>query len=137
MPNDKMFEDMTRDVLWLKQEVDRLSKLVPLYEIMNPEGLVDLTADQNNFALPNTDVIRPNPTANRIITGFANGVNGRKLYVYNQSASFTVSFPHQSASSISANRIVTPTSGTIILGTRKTALFMYEGTAWLMFFPAA
>jgi hypothetical protein len=138
MKNDNRDEEIVRDIMELKREVDRISKLVPLYSILNPEVVVDLTSNQNNFALPNVDLIRPNPTANRTINGFANGVNGRLLFVYNQSASFTISFTHQSASATLGNRIVTPTSGTIVLGTRKTALFMYEySLAWLMFFPAA
>ncbi len=137
MSNEKILEDMTRDILEMKREIERLSKLSPLYEIISREGSVDLTADANNFALPNVDFIYPNPTTNRIIHGFIGGVTGRKLYVYNRSNSFTLSFPHASASADVGNKLITPTSGTIVLATRRTALFVYGESVWWMLFPAA
>jgi hypothetical protein len=53
MNSEKIIEDMARDILFLKAEIDRLSKLTPLYEVKNTAPIEALTADQNNYPLGN------------------------------------------------------------------------------------
>lgn len=144
MSNDRIIEELARDILALKQEVERISKLTPLYEIKNNKLYADLTADQNNFALDNYDFIKLNPTANRTIHGITNGTMGRMLFLRNLSNSFTISFTHQNAAATVGNRIVTGSSGTIVLGVRQTAIFLYDsdpvltGTnLWFLLIPGA
>lgn len=145
MSNEKVLEELTRTVMNLQHEVERLSKLSPLYEVVNQQLLENLTADQTNYALENRDMIFLNPTANRTIRGMTGGVKGRMLFLANRTqAAFTITFTHQDAAATLGNRIGTPTAGSIILGVRQTAIFTYvsdpafTGTnLWLLLIPGA
>lgn len=141
---DAIIQGLTREVMALREEVERISKLTPLYDMKNVDGYANLTADQNNYALGTFDFIKLNPTANRTINGMTNGYKGRTLYLKNVSNSFTISFTNQNASAILENRITTPTVATVVLAVRQTAVFVYDsdpyyiGTnLWVMIFPTA
>lgn len=141
MSSSRILEDLTRDVLFLKQEVDRLSKLTSLYEVLNHRLNENLTANHNNYALEDYDFILFTPTANRTIHGLTNGVSGRFLIIRNASDTFTITFTHLNAAATTGNKIATGTGGSIILGTRKTAIFTYSTDSifgqslWLLLIP--
>lgn len=143
MSNNKIVEDLARDMLFLKQEVERLSRLTPLYEVLNQSPVENVTTDHNNYTLGNYDMIFLTPTANRTIRGITGGVKGRLLFLRNTSAAFTLTFPHLDAAATTGNKIVTATAGSIVLANRQTAIFSYVsdsglgGNFWLLLIPGA
>lgn len=143
--NDAIIMDLTRDVLELRNEVERLSRLVPLYDVKNVSLFAQLTADVNNYPLGDYDFIKLEPTANWTIYGFTNGTKGRTLWLKNASTTFNISFAHNSVADV-GNRIGTGNAGTIVLPPLKSAVFIYDsdplifGTGvniWFLVFPGA
>jgi hypothetical protein len=64
-----------------------------------------ITSNQNNYSTLSFDTLRLATDASREITGFANGIIGKTLYIMNI-GSFNIVLKHQSASSTSSNRMI-------------------------------
>jgi hypothetical protein len=101
-----------------------------------------LAADVNDWAptgLATASVIRITSTADRIITGLTGGSDGRVMLLFNANTSdFDIRIPHDSASSVAANRFETPADNTFELPKRCGTLIWYDSTIsrWRILAPA-
>jgi hypothetical protein len=87
-----------------------------------------LTADQNDYALPTADIVRMSASAARNVTGFAAGSSGQALLLVNV-GSFAITLKHQSTSSSAANRLVVPWAGDYVMDANGgAALVIYDAT---------
>lgn len=90
-----------------------------------------ITTDQNDYGFSGGDATytfqRLSSSSVRNITGFSGGANGRLLVLRNV-GSFDITIANQSASSSSANRVITRAGDTIILSPNATILLIYDGT---------
>lgn len=138
-----IMEDMVLRVSRLEKELRRFQVEKKKYEIFNVSARDDLAVDQSDYALGDYDFVFIYPTANITIHGITNGIEGRHLYIRNVSGTNTIAFPHQSGTATAANRIATVSIGTITLGVRQTAHFIYVNNAnivtgstrWLLLHP--
>lgn len=90
-----------------------------------------VTADQNDYALPDADVTLIDLDANRTITGFvAPGAGERTTRWVQNNSAFVLSVAHQSASSTAANRVI-GLSSPVTVGPGERALLFYETNAGL------
>lgn len=76
---------------------------LPLFDINNENTPTVLSADQNNYAPGNYDVLRLSSSQSVSITGLSGGIKGRKLTIYND-GDYSITFMHASLSSTAANR---------------------------------
>ena len=87
-----------------------------------------LTADQNDYALPTADIVRLSASAARNVTGFVAGSSGQALLLVNV-GSFAITLKHQSTSSSAANRLVVPWAGDYVMDANGgAALVIYDAT---------
>lgn len=61
------------------------------------------------------------------IDGLANGFDGKRVVVYNGSTA-TVTIKHQNTNAAAGDRIITPSSGDLVLTSNKSAEFIYEAS---------
>ena len=95
---------------------------------LNGEQTSTLTGAQNDFALNSgVAILRWNGASTATITGFTGGVNGRLLYVVNESA-VLLTLSHQTTSA-AANQIVGVGSASLNIGVGGSVLLRYDGTS--------
>lgn len=92
-----------------------------------------ITSNQNNWTVPTTDywneVWEVSSDAARNITGIVNpGAGNSRILTLINIGSFTISLPHQSASSTAANRFYFSTGGTVSLTTGACITLLYDTT---------
>jgi len=132
-------QDYIKKIEELKTQVERLSSIRPQYTILNLSPVISLTADQTNYDLGSYDVIHLAPTAARIIRGITNGVDGRILWIRNES-NFNLSLTHADVLATDINRFVNPSGATITLAPLRSAVLIYMTVSagrWRTIFPAA
>lgn len=87
-----------------------------------------------NLAIAGASLCRiTGPTGAFSLGGFAAGLDGQRLTVFNTTA-FAMTISNQAAGSLAANRITTMTGADVVLSARTTtASFIYDATAasWL------
>lgn len=145
MSQQLILEELVKRMNVLDNRVAEIAVDRKQFEIRNLSPLYSLASNSNNFPVTDFDTLFILPTANYTINGLTNGFSGRLLFIFNASPSFTISFTYQNASAVAANRIVTPTLGTITLPTRQMAMFQYTdntnvvsgGSRWIMFLPTS
>lgn len=91
-----------------------------------------ITANQNDYnpestATDRSSFWRLSSDASRNITGIANGLNGRMLYLVNVGATDIV-IQHQNAGSAAGNRIITQASADVTMGPDETMILIYDST---------
>lgn len=86
-----------------------------------------ITSDQNNYDPDEQSFLRLSTDASRTITGFADGADGRHLYIANVGSNDLV-LANQSASSSAANRIITSTGANITIAADDSAILIYDDT---------
>jgi hypothetical protein len=88
-----------------------------------------ITASQNNYALPVADIVRLDADAARDVTGFVAGTAGQAVLLVNVGA-FAITLKHQSTSSTAANRIISPTAADFELAAEGASVAMfYDGNS--------
>lgn len=90
-----------------------------------------IVADQNNYAPSghgSTGNLRISSDAARSITGLQGGVDAREIVLTNIGA-FTITLPHDSASSTAANRFFCPGSASLLLRANGWVRLSYDGTS--------
>jgi hypothetical protein len=84
---------------------------------------VELSIDYTLFKIVNTH------GSGSHITGFANGSDCRQVtLLYTNASSWTTNLDHDSTSSLEANRIISPTTGSILLNPAASATLVYDST---------
>ena len=96
------------------------------WQRMRPPAQV--TANRDNYPLPDATVLRMSSDAARDITGFADGTDGRLLIILNTGAQNIV-LKHQSGNSTAANRIVANSGADLTLAANQLALLIYDVTS--------
>jgi hypothetical protein len=91
-----------------------------------------ITADQNDYnpestASNRSSAWRISSDASRNVTGIAQGLNGRLLFLVNIGAQNIV-LQNENASSAAANRIITGTGADVTLAADDTAILWYDST---------
>lgn len=87
-----------------------------------------ITADQNDYALPAADIVRLDANAARNITGFAAGTSGQAVLLINV-GSYAITIKHQSTSSSAANRVVVSWAGDYVMDANGgAAVLVYDST---------
>ena len=128
MPQDEIIEQLVKDVEELKRENKRLQNLVPLYKILNDNTPAQITADQNNYALGDYDLLRLSSNTTWTITGLAGGVRGRRVTLYNVGTQI-INMAHESASSSAANRMILGNAITHPMNPRDNITFYYDSVS--------
>ena len=131
-------EELVRRMQALETRLKRVEIQKPLYKILNVHFQPQITSSQNNYDVGNYDMIILQASGAHTITGFSGGVDGRWLYVL-FSAANSVTFAHNSASSDSANRILTYSGANITITARQAVLFVYDNqtaTQWRLLFKS-
>lgn len=100
--NDPML-GMMREITDQRTLLRKISSNVPLFDLSSQNTPAQITSNQNNYAIGDYDVLRISSNAARTVTGLAEGLRGRFLFLFNVGA-FTITLSHQSASSLAANR---------------------------------
>lgn len=114
---------LVRDVNDIRSALRRVVSNLPLFDIANENTPTQLTVDQDNYVPGNYDILRLSSSQAVAITGFSGGLKGRSLRLFNV-GSFEITLSYQSASSLAANRIISPTATDIIL-TPGDEIFLY------------
>ena len=114
-------------VFELADRVRNLEGGTPSYDVNNENSPTQITADQNDYAPGDYDVLRLSTDASRAITGLSGGVKGRRLLLINVGA-FNFTLPHQSGSSAIANRIITKSGATVTVAPNGSAELYYDST---------
>lgn len=126
---DETIRRMIKEINALKEEQKRLAAQTRLFQIMNVNTPAQITANQNDYDPGDYDFLVLSTDASRNISGFAGGVDGRKLYLMNSGAQNIVLL-HNSGLSTQGNRLRCPgavsytmtTNGT---GTKTRAELIY------------
>lgn len=86
-----------------------------------------ITADQNNYTLPDQTIVRLSSDAQRNITGFLTDANspGRMARLVNV-GSFNIVLQNQNASSTASNRIITGLSKDLVLAPDQSVDIYYD-----------
>ena len=107
-------------------EISQLSGLLsaaPLGQV-SPD---QITANQNNYPLPEEFLIRLSSDAARTITGFA-GARPELTIICNVGAQ-NIILAHQNAGSTASNRIISPTGADYTLNANESAHVVYDFTS--------
>lgn len=120
---------LVRDVNEIRANLRRIVGTVnlPLFDINNENTPTQLTADQNNYAPGNYDVLRLSGSLSVSITGLSGGIKGRKLTIYNDGA-YPITFMHASLSSTAANRFRFSSGFDAVLPPEANISFYYDET---------
>ena len=106
----------------------------------NEAALTLSTGSNDNAVFPtNASLIYLNALASAFtITGIADGSTGRSFIIQNQSGQ-TMTLAHQSASSLSANRLFTQSKANVLVGDKQTATLVYSKNmgSWVVITPAS
>lgn len=138
--SDEIIHELIKRITIMEREVQRLSSLNPLYEILNSSSVVPvISANQNNYDPGDYDSLNLDPTSTFSVSGFTGGVLGRRLMIRNASNTLSsLSILHEGAGSTATNRIRTQTAGTLTLTARNSMLMEYMATAvgnrWVILF---
>lgn len=95
--------------------------------MISKETTATVSSNQNNYNPTNYGVLRLNATANITITGFAGGVKGRFLRVFNVGTG-EITIAHQNTGSLPQNRVVTPTGFGSVISPNEEFLLYYDST---------
>lgn len=87
-----------------------------------------LTANVNNYAHNNADIIYLNADANRIITGLASSVDGAVKLLINKSL-YTITLDHQDTNSNPENRFMVPFGSDYVLQPGYSITVVYDSDA--------
>ena len=90
--------------------------------------LSQITANQNNYEVGNSTVLRLSTDASRDITGLKGGLRGRVLIIINTGAEDIV-LKDEDANSDAKNRIASHSGADITLGTEDGAFLLYDRTS--------
>lgn len=118
---------LVKDVNEIKAALRQVTTNLPLYDIANENSPAAISTDQNNYVPGNYDILRINATANITITGFAGGVKGRFLRVFNVGTG-EITIAHQNTGSLPQNRVVTPTGFGSVISPNEEFLLYYDST---------
>lgn len=128
--NDPLVRMMQKITEVEKKLNSALSALHSPFPVLNENTPAQLAAQADNYAPGDYAVLRMSSDASRTITGISGGKKGRVLSILNVGAQSIV-LAHQSASSLAANRIISPTAANITLGANDSAELYYDSTSLL------
>lgn len=127
---------LIKDVNDIRVALRRSVSNLPLYDINNENTPAQITANQNNYAPGNYDVLRLNTDASRTISGIADGVKGRALQIINV-GNFNIILPHESILSTAENRFNSPSAESTVLYPRASVRLYYDGVSLRWSIPDA
>lgn len=125
--DDELFLRLVKEINEIKSSLRRTVATLPLFDIANENTPATLKASQNDYAIGNYDVLRISSSLAVSITGFAGGVKGRYLRLFNV-GSYAITLSYNSGSSVSANRIYTSTGSSVSIGANGWATLYYDST---------
>lgn len=88
---------------------------------------VQITSDQNDYALATGTFFRLSTDASRTITGLTGGTDGKWMVIANV-GSFNLVLANQNASSTTTNRIITGTGASITIAPDEQVRLIYDST---------
>lgn len=138
---DEIIRQMMKEIRDLKVEQKRLSAERPQFTILNRNQPAQITANQNDYAPGDYDLLKLTTDASRNITGISGGVEGRVLWLMNFGTQNIV-LVNGSVLSAAENRILTPgavnhTMTPRTTGTRSRCVLVYSSERWELFFESA
>ena len=86
-----------------------------------------ITANQNNYALPSADIVRLSSDATRVITGFQADA-GAVVTLYNV-GSFDIRIDHEDAASTAANRVTSATGADVVISPNDSITLAYDNVS--------
>lgn len=112
------YEDLllriVKEITYIRSALRHVTTNLPLYDIASENTPAQLTANQNNYAPGNYDVLRLSSSLAVSITGIRGGVKGRSLRIFNTGA-YAITLAHQNASSDAANRLKFATAANVLI----------------------
>lgn len=94
-----------------------------------------ISTNQNNYSLPRTSILNVNASSSFSFTGFTLGGStptaGRTVEIANTGTG-TITLPHESGSSSSANQVSTPTAASWEIPPKSSVKLKYLGGKWLI-----
>lgn len=135
---DSVVGQLVREVGDLGRRIERLMSSRSLYTVLNERTPAQITANQNDYAPGDYDVLRMSSDAARNLTGLSGGKMGRLLRIINI-GSFNIVIVHESSLSVAANRIVVASVANLTLATTDSATLYYDSTTmrWRVVVPSA
>lgn len=104
--------------------IDRITQNAPSDSQIDQVSPAQITADQNNYSLPNTMIIRLSTDALRTITGFAGARPGISIIVNVGTQDLVIA--NSSASSTAENRVLCHTGANITLNANESVQIFYD-----------
>lgn len=101
--------------------------MASIYDVSNESTPAQITADQNNYDIGLSEVLRLSTNAAHSITGISGGVKGRSLRIFNV-GSFNITLPYESTSSSAVNRFYTPSGENTVLYPKSGVWLYYDST---------
>lgn len=93
-------------------------------------SLPALVATTNDLPLPRGQSFRLSTSGGaQTVTGFANGMAGRFVFILNVGAN-NISLANQNVGSKAENQIITGTSATVAIQPNRSALLIYDGVSF-------
>lgn len=86
-----------------------------------------ITANQNNYALPSADIVRLSSDATRVITGFEADA-GAVVTLYNV-GSFDIRIDHEDTASTAANRVTSATGADVVIAPNDSITLAYDNVS--------
>ena len=112
----------------VNRDLEDLSQIIDLpIPPLDEASPAQITADVNNFSLPDAILTRFSTDAARTITGFAGAKSGIKMIA--NVGSFNLVLANNSGSSDAANRILTNSGANITLTPGQLAIMTYDVTS--------
>lgn len=125
--NDQIIHDLIKKVTLMERDMERLSSLNPLYQILNTnEPSTAISASQNAYNPGDYDFLAITASTPINLNGMIGGVDGRFMLIRVSGGSSNITITHQSASAAVGNKFSTYTGASIVLAARQAALIIYD-----------
>lgn len=117
-----------------RELIDYINENLGTYLVTTANTPAQITGNQNNYAPGEYGVLRLSTDASRTITGIADGVSGRNLWIVNVGSN-NLTLSNQSASSSAANRIICAQGADMTLAADDVVHLWYDVTTarWRVF----
>ena len=125
--SNPIFEEIARRVGKAERSLRNMGGDVPPFDLDSEAVMALITASQNDYELPNTDVVYVSSNLACNITGFSGGRKGRHIEIWN-SGGYVFTILHQSSLSVPYNRILSYTGASLTLSPNMRIVLYYDIT---------
>lgn len=128
--HDDLLLRLVKEVTYIRSALRRVTTNLPLYDIASENTPAQLTADQNDYAPGNYDVLKLSSSGGMKITGIRGGIKGRALRLFNVGDNLIV-LKNQDSDSAAANRFDIKKDYLLIPGTSFQMYYDVDVNRWI------